>query len=61
MHKVLSRMDVAKLLRVTYQTVINYEKRGLLKPVYILGRIRFHEADIMALLPDSLKIETASE
>ncbi|MBP7497351.1 MAG: helix-turn-helix domain-containing protein [Bacteroidales bacterium] len=38
--------EVAKLLKVTRQTIDSYMKKGLLKPLRIGSAIRFHKKDI---------------
>jgi len=47
--RLLTRKEVAKLLRISYSTVIRWEKQGILNPVRLRGTrdVKFWESDIM--------------
>ena len=48
---ILSRKETAELLRLTERTVDAMRKAGRLPHFRIGGSVRFHRADVLALLP----------
>ena len=48
--ELLTRRDVARLLRVSVRSVVNYENGGFLKPVRIGGLVRFTQASLREML-----------
>jgi len=55
--ELLTRQEVAKLLRVSQSTVIRYESRGVLKPVKLpeTRTVLYDKADIKKLISESKK------
>ena len=48
----LTRKDVAELLHVTTQTVINYTKNGLLKSYKLGRRVLFLKDEVLAVIKE---------
>jgi predicted DNA-binding transcriptional regulator AlpA len=48
--ELLTRQQVAKLLGVTLTTLWNYEKRKVLIPLRIGGRVRYRMSDVQAAM-----------
>lgn len=48
--KLYTRKELAKHLKVTQQTIINWSSRDILKPLYIQGRVFYKAEDIEKLL-----------
>lgn len=46
----LTPRDVCMLLSVTYRTVLNWNKAGVLKPLNIGGALRYRRSDIEQLV-----------
>lgn len=48
--KLYTRKELAKHLKVSQQTIINWSSRDILKPLYIQGRVFYKAEDIEKLL-----------
>lgn len=48
----LTRKDVAELLHVTTQTVINYTKKGLLKSYKLGRRVLYLKDEVLAVIKE---------
>lgn len=48
----LTRKDVAELLHVTTQTVINYTKNGLLKSYKLGRRVLYLKDEVLAIIKE---------
>ena len=48
----LTRKDVAELLHVTRQTVINYTKKGLLKSYKLGRRVLYLKDEVLAVIKE---------
>ena len=48
--KLYTRKELAKYLKVSQQTIINWSSRDILKPLYIQGRVFYKAEDIEKLL-----------
>tara|TARA_B110000977_G_scaffold182903_1_gene245001 strand:- start:650 stop:913 length:264 start_codon:yes stop_codon:yes gene_type:complete len=48
--KLYTRKELAKHLKVSQQTIINWSSRDILKPIYIQGRVFYKAEDIEKLL-----------
>ena len=50
--EILTRKDVAELLHVTRQTVINYTKKGLLKSYKLGRRVLYLKDEVLAVIKE---------
>ena len=55
MEELLTRSDVMKILKVSYKTVVNWEEKGILKPLKFKEAgtrsvVRFRKSDIEKLI-----------
>ena len=48
--ELFTRKELAKYLKVTEQTIINWSSRGITKPIFIEGRVYYKAKDIEELL-----------
>lgn len=46
-HRILDKADLAKALRVSIRTIENWQKRGILVPIKILGVVRFDWEEVI--------------
>ena len=49
-YEMQDRKELAKYLKVTEQTIINWSSRGITKPIFIEGRVYYKAKDIEELL-----------
>ena len=45
-----TRKELAKYLKVTEQTIINWSSRGIITPIFIEGSVRYNGDEIRTLL-----------
>ena len=48
--KLYTRKELAKYLKVSTQTIINWSGRGIINPVYIQGRVYYKAEEIEEIL-----------
>ena len=48
--ELFTRKELAKYLKVTEQTIINWSSRGIITPIFIEGRVRYKGDEIRTLL-----------
>lgn len=60
MEELLTRKEVAKILKVSYRTILNWENQGILKPWKLKAtgrnaRVRYKKSDIEKLIENNYK------
>ena len=49
-NELFTRKELAKYLKVTEQTIINWSSRGIITPIFIEGSVRYKGDEIRTLL-----------